>query len=147
MLEGLQCQHSAFHVLQSVESYIRKSGASCKLDAVTFKVDITASKDQIDAILKTETTDNRSEAASYHPELNISSSSNDFPIQPDALRFRVLVFQLNPGTLLVRGTSLERESGTAGLFSLIFQHLEEVLTNKFCRGRVLANAPSCKLGR
>ncbi|KAK4401412.1 RNA N6-adenosine-methyltransferase mettl16 [Sesamum angolense] len=175
MLEGLQRQHSAFHVLQSVESYIEKGGASCKLDAAAFKVDITASKDQIDTILKTETTDNRSEAASYHPKLNIFNSSDDFPSQPDALRFRILVFQLNPGTLLVRGTSLERESCAAGisapmffallcfftvanvragriasamgLFSLIFQHLEEVLVNKFCRGRVSANAPSSKLGR
>ncbi|KAL0365650.1 UNVERIFIED_CONTAM: hypothetical protein Sangu_0662600 [Sesamum angustifolium] len=66
---GLQRQHSAFHVLQSVESYIEKSGASCKLDAAAFEVD---------------------------------------------------VFQLNPGTLLVRGTSLERESCAAGISAPMF---------------------------
>lgn len=40
LCQGLQRQHSAFHVLQSVESYLANSGASCKLDAVSFHVDV-----------------------------------------------------------------------------------------------------------
>ncbi|KAK6136636.1 hypothetical protein DH2020_029619 [Rehmannia glutinosa] len=82
-------------------------GVSCKLDAAAFNVDVTASKDQIDAIVKTET-HNKSEAATCHLELNVSSSSSSS--QPDALRFRISVFQQNPGTLLVRGTLHERAS-------------------------------------
>ncbi|KAK6159572.1 hypothetical protein DH2020_006886 [Rehmannia glutinosa] len=142
MLEGLQRQHSAFHVLQSVESYLANGGVSCKLDAAAFNVDVTASKDQIDAIVKTET-HNKSEAATCHHELNVSSSSSSS--QPDALRFRISVFQQNPGTLLVRGTLHERASSIPGLFSLIFRHLEEVLTHKFHPGKVLAGVPSSNL--
>ncbi|KAL8060214.1 hypothetical protein ABFX02_02G010100 [Erythranthe guttata] len=131
MLEGLHRQQSGFDVLKSVESHFSGSGASCKLDSATFNVDITASKDQIDSILKAET-HNTVDAA----EFNRSNSPNDQQSQPaDALRFRISVLQQNPGTLLVRGSLLDRSSPTSGLFSPIFQHLKDVLINKFCTGR------------
>ncbi|XP_076901071.1 psilocybin synthase-like [Bidens hawaiensis] len=40
MLEGIQRQFSAFHVLQSVESFFKGSDASCKLNAPLFYVDV-----------------------------------------------------------------------------------------------------------
>ncbi|KAL8228377.1 hypothetical protein R6Q57_015961 [Mikania cordata] len=40
MLEGIQRQFSAFHVLQSVESFFKESGASCKLNAALFYSDV-----------------------------------------------------------------------------------------------------------
>ncbi|PKI78708.1 hypothetical protein CRG98_000933 [Punica granatum] len=43
MLQGLQRQSSAFDVLQSIESFFRVSGASCKLNVSSFCVDVSAS--------------------------------------------------------------------------------------------------------
>lgn len=38
--QGIQREHGAFHVLQAVESYFANCGASCKLDAAAFHVDV-----------------------------------------------------------------------------------------------------------
>ncbi|KAL2460068.1 methyltransferase [Abeliophyllum distichum] len=141
MLEGLQRQYSAFHVLQSVESFLCSSGASCKLNAATFNIDITASKNHCDKILKSET-QNKNEAARCKNELERSNASNDNNCQSDVLWFRISVFQQIPGTLLVRATLQQKESSISGLFSLIFQQLELFLKNKFCTERVLADG-SC----
>ncbi|GER50272.1 ribosomal RNA large subunit methyltransferase F [Striga asiatica] len=130
MLEGLQRHHSAFHVLQSVESHFASGGILCKLDAASFNVDVTATKEQIDAVLKSETCDS-SRFAVYQHETNESSCSSDFRGKPDAICFRISVFQQNPGALLVRGTLHEKTSSIPGLFQLIFQHLEEFLTRTF----------------
>ncbi|CAI9765449.1 unnamed protein product [Fraxinus pennsylvanica] len=145
MLEGLQRQHSAFHVLQSVESFLCSSGASCKLNAATFNIDITASQNHCNTILKGET-QNKNEAVRCKNELEISSTLNYNNCQSDDLRFRISVFQQIPGTLLVRATLHQKESSSSGLFSLIFEQLEEVLKNKFCTDRVLADG-SCSYPR
>ncbi|KAI7730069.1 hypothetical protein M8C21_004018 [Ambrosia artemisiifolia] len=42
MLEGIQRQFSAFHVLQSVESFFKGSGASCKVNAALFYIDVNS---------------------------------------------------------------------------------------------------------
>ncbi|KAL6526000.1 hypothetical protein OROHE_015524 [Orobanche hederae] len=137
ILEGLQRHHGAFNVLQSVESYLVNGGISCKLDAAAFTVDVTATKEQIDAILKNETRQ-RSGNETYHHEMDGPNS---------ALFFRISVFQQSPGALLVRGKVHEKASSIRGLFSVIFQHLEEVLTCTFSTGKVLANAPGSSPGR
>ncbi|XP_042000229.1 U6 small nuclear RNA (adenine-(43)-N(6))-methyltransferase-like [Salvia splendens] len=126
MLEGLQRQHGAFHVLQYVESYLSSNGASSKLDAAAFNVDITISRNQINTILKPETCD-------------LSNSSNNNHGEVDSLVFRITVFQQHPGALLVRGKLLERSTSISAMFSLIFRRLKEVLTTKFCPGRALVN--------
>ncbi|GFP89027.1 methyltransferase-like protein 16 [Phtheirospermum japonicum] len=126
MMEGLRRQHSAFHILQSVQSYFTDGGVSCKLDAASFHVDVTATKEQIDAILKSET-----------------HSSSDQHGQPDTtLRFRISIFQQNPGALLVRGSLHEKSSSIPGLFSLIFQHLEEFLSRTFNTGKAIGCVPN-----
>ncbi|KAK1441276.1 hypothetical protein QVD17_07122 [Tagetes erecta] len=40
MLEGIHRQFCAFHVLQSVESFFKESGASCILNAASFYIDV-----------------------------------------------------------------------------------------------------------
>ncbi|XP_022860139.1 U6 small nuclear RNA (adenine-(43)-N(6))-methyltransferase isoform X1 [Olea europaea var. sylvestris] len=146
MLEGLQRQHSAFHVLQSVESFFCSCGASCKLNASTFNIDITASQNHCNTILKSET-QNENEAVQCKNELEISRTSNDNNCQSDDLQFRISVFQQIPGTLLVRSTLHQKESSSSGLFSLIFKQLEKVLKNKFCTERVSADGSCSNLRR
>ncbi|XP_075511289.1 uncharacterized protein LOC142547093 isoform X1 [Primulina tabacum] len=145
MLEGLQRQYSAFHVLQSIESFLSCSGATCKVDAAAFRIDTTATREQCDAILKTGKGDKKGDHG-FHHELETHNPSDDHHIQSDVLRFRISVFQQIPGTLLVRGSLHERESSNSGVFSLIFQHLEQVLRNKFCYERTLSDG-SCSKNR
>lgn len=126
MLEGIQRQFSAFHVLQSVESFFQASGASCKSNAASFHVDIRAAMSHCKEILKnnfstlkeTEWDDESSGS------LCLSSTSED-------LRFRITVFEQIPGTLLVRGSLKPGESTLPGLLSSIFQQLEDALRKEF----------------
>ncbi|TXG64738.1 hypothetical protein EZV62_011732 [Acer yangbiense] len=57
MLEVVQRQFSAVDVLHTIESFFHSTGASCKLNSASFTVDITASKDHCNAILKNEVND------------------------------------------------------------------------------------------
>lgn len=132
MLEGLQRQFSAFHVLQSAESFFHTSGASCELNASSFTVDVTASNDHFDAILKDELQP-LDEARSCQHVQEIFNSSSCLHPPLNNLCFRISVFQQIPGTLLVKGSLQHRDNPVPGAFSLIFQRLEEVLRHKFCR--------------
>ncbi|WJZ83412.1 hypothetical protein VitviT2T_003097 [Vitis vinifera] len=131
MLEGLQRQFSAINVLQSVESFFCTIGASCKSNASSFTVDVAISNDHCNAILKTEV-QGYNELNNYQYMQEICDGSS-FPPSFEELCFRILVFQQIPGTLLVRGSLKDRESPGSGVFWSIFQQLEEVLKNKFCR--------------
>ncbi|KDP20409.1 hypothetical protein JCGZ_06368 [Jatropha curcas] len=130
-LEGLQRQFSAIDVLQSIESFFCTSGASCKLNATSFSVDITASNDQCDAILKNERI-HCDEIDNCNPLEGTSNISSN-------LCCRVSVFQQIPGTLLVKGSLQHKDSPLSGLFSSIIQHLEEMLRHKFCKSKLTAN--------
>ncbi|XP_059435007.1 uncharacterized protein LOC132167968 isoform X2 [Corylus avellana] len=132
MLEGLQRQFSAFHVLQSIESFFHTSGASCELNTSSFTIDITASNDHCDAILKDELQPLDEARSCQHEEETFNSSSCLHP-RLNNLLFRISVFQQIPGTLLVKGSLQHRDNPVPGAFSLIFQRLEEVLRHKFCR--------------
>ncbi|OMO92825.1 Ribosomal RNA large subunit methyltransferase F-like protein [Corchorus olitorius] len=122
MLEGLQRQFGAVQVLQSVESFFHAVGASCKSNASTFTVDITASTDHCNVLLRNE--------VKHHDE--VASCSNVQEASPN-LCFRVSVFQQIPGTLLIKGSLQHRDSPLSGLFSSIIQQLEDALRSKFCR--------------
>ncbi|XP_060217992.1 uncharacterized protein LOC132645187 isoform X2 [Lycium barbarum] len=126
MLEGLQRHQSAFDVLQSVESYFCSIGASSKLDSASFNVDVTLSGEQCNSILKTQTQNVN--------EQDISISANCPSDQLNDMRLRVSVFQQIPGTLLVKGLLLQKEIPVSGVFSFIFQQLQEVLKSKFSKG-------------
>ncbi|KAI4297737.1 hypothetical protein L6164_037608 [Bauhinia variegata] len=129
MLEGLQRQHGAIHVLQAVESYFCSHGWSCSLNVSSFTVDVVASKDQCDSILKNELP-LLPKAAGFGPVPETCDKS----LNPssDRLCLRILVFQQIPGTLLVKGSLQDRNSPLSGAFSLIFQKFEEALRSKFC---------------
>lgn len=131
MLEGLQRQFSAINVLQSVESFFCTIGASCKSNASSFTVDVAISNDHCNAILKTEV-QGYNELNNYQYMQEICDGSS-LPPSFEELCFRISVFQQIPGTLLVRGSLKDRESPGSGVFWSIFQQLEEVLKNKFCR--------------
>ncbi|KAF6156632.1 hypothetical protein GIB67_010687 [Kingdonia uniflora] len=131
MLEGLQRQFSAIHVLKSVESYFLTSGGSCKTDLTLYVVDVTASSEYCDAI-QNDMARNSDTRMSCRLACNLSNVSNPL----DELRFRISVFQQIPGTLLVRGSLQHKESPLAGIFSLAFQKLEEVLKQEFCREKM-----------
>ncbi|KAJ0010308.1 hypothetical protein Pint_34356 [Pistacia integerrima] len=107
MLEGVQRQFSAIDVLHSIESFFCTSGASCKLNASSFTIDITALKDHCNAILKNEV--NHVDETASGQNLQETSNSSSCLDTPNSLCFRVSVFQQIPGTLLVKG-SLHRDS-------------------------------------
>lgn len=132
MLEGLQRQFSAIHILQSVESLFRSSGAACKLNTSSFTVDITASNDHCDAILKNELQPLDEVSSCQHVQETLNGSS--CLLHPsNNLCIRISVFQQIPGTLLVKGSLQQRDNPIPGAFSSIFQKLEEVLRYEFCR--------------
>uniref|UniRef100_A0A3Q7EMN7 U6 small nuclear RNA (adenine-(43)-N(6))-methyltransferase n=1 Tax=Solanum lycopersicum TaxID=4081 RepID=A0A3Q7EMN7_SOLLC len=126
MLEGLQRHQSAFDVLQSVESYFCNIGASSKLDSASFKVDVTLSAEQCNTILKTQT--------QIGTDQDILISANCPSDQLNDMHLCVSVFQQIPGTLLVKGLLLQKEIPVPGVFSVIFQQLQEDLKSKFSKG-------------
>lgn len=132
MLEGVQRQFSALDVLQSIETLFSASGAACKLNASSFTVNITVSNDHCNAILKNEVNHVDEGPTSKHLE-ETSSSSSCLNASSASLSFRTAVFQQIPGTLVVQGSLLHKDNPFPGLFSSIFQLLEENLRFKFCR--------------
>lgn len=136
-LEGLQRQFSAFHVLQSIESFFCLGGASCKLNASSFVVDITASNDQCKAILRDEAK-HPNGAATCNP-LEASHSSSYLHPPSNNLSFCISVFQQIPGTLLVKASLQHGDGPVPGVFSLTIQQLEKTLRCKFCREKATHN--------
>ncbi|XP_061357047.1 uncharacterized protein LOC133301437, partial [Gastrolobium bilobum] len=129
MLEGLQRQHGAINVLEAVKSYFSLHGLSCTLNTSSFTVDVVASKDECDSIMKNELPiTNKSMDCQPTGETSNGSSLN---FSLNRLCLRILVFQQIPGTLLVKGSLQDRNSPLSGAFSVIFQKLEEALRNKF----------------
>ncbi|XP_010251658.1 PREDICTED: methyltransferase-like protein 16 homolog isoform X2 [Nelumbo nucifera] len=118
MLEGLQRQFSAIHVLKSVESFFTAAGASCKSNTLSFIVDVTASKEHVEAILKS-VPQKIDESVNCHfmSETSNGSSRLHTPVD-DKLCFHVSVFQQIPGTLLVRG-SLNHDGNSESIFIYI----------------------------
>ncbi|KAK9165164.1 hypothetical protein Scep_000355 [Stephania cephalantha] len=128
VLEGLNRQFGAIHVLKSVESYFLASGTSCKLDPTLFVVDVTISNESFDAILKSGA-GNSEESTSCH--LAKDASNGSIPL--DNLSFCISVFQQIPGSLLLKGSVQRRQSSLSGKFSMIFQQLELALKREFCK--------------
>ncbi|XP_074590830.1 uncharacterized protein LOC141846696 [Curcuma longa] len=104
-LQGLPRQLGAFQILKAVESFYLAGGAACKLDVSSFSV-------KVDSILPP------------------SDASNDLT-SPCTLSFCVSVFEQTPGTLLVRGSLMQKNDPLSGMFSSVISHLEESLKNDF----------------
>ncbi|KAL2343610.1 hypothetical protein Fmac_004895 [Flemingia macrophylla] len=128
-LRGLQCQHSAINVLEAVKSHFSSCGLSCALNTSSFTVDVAASKDDCDSILRNELSI-INKSVDWKPTRETSNASLNSSLE--RLCFRILVFQQIPGTLLVKGSLQDRNSPLSGTFSVIFRKLEEALRNKFC---------------
>ncbi|KAM0942371.1 putative 23S rRNA (adenine(1618)-N(6))-methyltransferase [Dioscorea sansibarensis] len=124
MLEGLQRQVGAFQVLKSVESFFLAAGASCKSDLSSFCVNVTLSE-HTGELHKNDSDTNE---ISSSPSID----SNNFQHPLKGLSFRISVFQQVPGTLLVRASSLDKES-SSGSFFLFFQQLEDALKAQFLK--------------
>ncbi|KAK7260499.1 hypothetical protein RIF29_26592 [Crotalaria pallida] len=130
MLEGLKCQHGAFNVLEAVKSYFGLHGLSCTLNTSSFTVDVVASKDDCDSILKNGLPfSNKSIDCQPSGETSNGSSLHS---SLDRFCLRISVFQQSPRTLLVKGSLQDRNSPLSGAFFGIFQKLEEALRNEFC---------------
>lgn len=134
MLEGLQRQFGAIHVLQSVESFFHETGASCKLNVHSFSADITASNDHLKGILRNKVGP-LEESLGGDCEEEPPSGSDSMPCPSNDLSFRITVFQQIPGTLLVKGSLQRKDGSSSGAFSSIFQRLEGILKQKFCRDK------------
>ncbi|PIA55725.1 hypothetical protein AQUCO_00700203v1 [Aquilegia coerulea] len=95
MLEGIQRQFSAIHVLKSVESHFLASGASCKSNPSLFAVDVTPSTEYCDSILNYGVRNiDETSSGQLSDETNLMAE----------LGFRITVFQQIPGTLLLKGS-------------------------------------------
>ncbi|CAN1276448.1 RNA N6-adenosine-methyltransferase mettl16 [Linum perenne] len=128
MLERVQRQFSAIHVLQSVETLFQTSGAYCKLNAASFTIDITTSMVQCEEFLKYDAKA-LNELSDRKPIENaLDTSSNN-------LSFRISIFQQQPGTLLVKASLHNKDCPFAGMFSSVIHKLEEVMSQRFCRAR------------
>ncbi|KAL6963731.1 23S rRNA (adenine(1618)-N(6))-methyltransferase [Sarracenia purpurea var. burkii] len=85
-LEGLQRQYSALYVLQYIEAFFCSAGSSCKSNVSAFTVDVTASNNHCDAILKNGLRNINEPAPFQYKQVTSSglSPTND-------LSFRILV--------------------------------------------------------
>ncbi|XP_027919005.1 U6 small nuclear RNA (adenine-(43)-N(6))-methyltransferase isoform X1 [Vigna unguiculata] len=129
-LEGLQRQHGAINVLESVKSHVSSHGLSCSMNTSSFTVDVAISKDDCDSILRNELKF-VNDSTDCQPRRKTSNESS-LNFSPERLCFRISVFQQIPGTLLVKGSLQDKDSPLSGAFSVIFQKLEEALRSKFC---------------
>uniref|UniRef100_A0A7N2MYC5 U6 small nuclear RNA (adenine-(43)-N(6))-methyltransferase n=1 Tax=Quercus lobata TaxID=97700 RepID=A0A7N2MYC5_QUELO len=99
--------------LNPVESLFRSSGAACKLNTSSFTVDITASNDHCDAILKNELQPLDEVSSCQHVQETLNGSS--CLLHPsNNLCIRISVFQQIPGTLLVKGSLQQRDNPIPG---------------------------------
>ncbi|XP_010935061.1 uncharacterized protein [Elaeis guineensis] len=126
MLEGLQRQFGAFQILKSVESFFQSIGAFCKSDFTSFCVNIMLSNERTAIILKDGSDNVGGSVASL-----TSNGSSNLQCPSNELSFRVSVFEQIPGTLLVKGSMLHKESPLSGVFSSLFWQLEEALKREF----------------
>ncbi|KAL3020029.1 hypothetical protein AAZX31_05G122800 [Glycine max] len=129
-LEGLQRQHGAINLLEAVNSYFSSHGLFCTLNTSSFTVDVAASKDDCDSILRNEL-HIINKSINCQPTQKTSNGSS-LNLSSERLCFRISVFQQIPGTLLVKGSLQDRNCAVSGAFSVIFQKLEEALRNNFC---------------
>ncbi|KAI3863639.1 hypothetical protein MKX03_031690 [Papaver bracteatum] len=128
MLEGIQRQISAMHILQSVESFFAASGASCKSNCSSFVVDVTVLNERCDAIVNNESV-NAYETSTSQPR----QPTCDDAVPSKEISFRISVFQQIPGTLLVKASLQNKGSPLSGAFSVLFQQLEISLKKDYCR--------------
>lgn len=113
--QGLRRGNGAFQVLKSAEAFFCASNLSCKTDSVSFSIDVTLSDEQ-------------TQAARLDGD-NLPGSVEDDPTKLHSTvtgaSFRISVFEQMPGTLLIKGSLLNKS--LSGTFTSLFSQLEETL--------------------
>ncbi|KAK3155865.1 hypothetical protein QOZ80_2AG0099650 [Eleusine coracana subsp. coracana] len=97
-LEGLRRGYGAFQVLKSTEAFFLSSNLSCKTDSVSFSIDVTLLDDPN---LATMTRGDDSASS-----LDDSSAKLERVVKGES--FRIMVFEQIPGTLLIKGSLLNK---------------------------------------
>ncbi|PAN03702.1 hypothetical protein PAHAL_1G016200 [Panicum hallii] len=115
MLQGLRREHGAFQVLKSTEAFFLASKLSCKIDTLSFSVDVTLSDEQTEAAIL--------HGDDYAGSLEESSAKLQSVVK--GVSFRITVFEQIPGTLLIKGSLLNK--ALSGTFSSLFSQLEDTL--------------------
>ncbi|CAL5060693.1 unnamed protein product [Urochloa decumbens] len=115
MLQGLRRGHGAFQVLKSTEAFFLASKLSCKLDTSSFSVSVTLSDEQTEAAIL--------HGDDYAGSLEDSSAKLGSVVK--GISFRITVFEQIPGTLLIKGSLLNK--ALSGTFSSLFFQLEDTL--------------------
>nr|ACG29624.1 hypothetical protein [Zea mays] len=115
MLQGLRREHGAFQILKSTEAFFLASNLSCKTDSSVFSVDVTLSDEQIEAAIL--------HGDDYAGSLEDSSAKLQCVVK--GISFRITVFEQIPGTLLIKGSLLNK--ALSGTFSSLFSRLEDAL--------------------
>ncbi|CAM0947560.1 unnamed protein product [Alopecurus aequalis] len=117
MLQGLQRGSGAFQVLKSAENFFRTSNLSCKTDSLSFSIDVTLSDEQTEA------------AKLDGDDLPGSIEDNSTKLSVTGASFRISVFEQMPGTLLIKGSLLNKS--LSGTFTSLFSQLEATLKSEF----------------
>ncbi|RLM78018.1 methyltransferase-like protein 16 isoform X1 [Panicum miliaceum] len=112
---GLRREHGAFQVLKSTEAFFLASKLSCKIDTLSFSVDVTLSDEQTEAAIL--------HGDDYGGSLKESSAKLQSVVK--GVSFRITVFEQIPGTLLIKGSLLNK--ALSGTFSSLFSQLEDTL--------------------
>nr|CAB3448616.1 unnamed protein product [Digitaria exilis] len=95
---GLRREHGAFQVLKSTEAFFRASDLSCKTDTLSFSVDVTLSDEQAEATIL--------HGDDYAGSLEDSSAKLQSVVK--GISFRITVFEQIPGTLLIKGSLINK---------------------------------------
>ncbi|KAL4187933.1 hypothetical protein AMTRI_Chr09g41610 [Amborella trichopoda] len=115
MLEGIPRCFGAAKFLQMIEHFFLTGGATCNCNLSSFSIDVTASKENCEALLN-----DRSKALD-------GNDTSSLQISLGGLSFRISVFEQIPGTLFFKGSLLDRETPLSGTFALIFFKMEDAL--------------------
>lgn len=119
MLQGLRREYGAFQVLKSAETFFCASNLLCKTDSLSFSIDVTLSDEQ-------------TQAAILHGDDfsgSVEDNSTKWHSTVKGISFRISVFEQMPGTLLIRGSLLNK--ALSGTFSSLFSRLEDTLKVEF----------------
>ncbi|GJN18843.1 hypothetical protein PR202_gb06046 [Eleusine coracana subsp. coracana] len=116
---GLRRGYGAFQVLKSTEAFFLASNLSCKTDSVSFSINVTLSDNPN---LPTMTYGDDSASS-----LEDSSAKLERVVKGES--FRIMVFEQIPGTLLIKGSLLNK--ALSDTFLSLFSQLEERLKMEF----------------
>uniref|UniRef100_A0A0A9GDC5 U6 small nuclear RNA (adenine-(43)-N(6))-methyltransferase n=1 Tax=Arundo donax TaxID=35708 RepID=A0A0A9GDC5_ARUDO len=113
-LQGLRRGYGAFQVLKSAEAFFLASNLSCKTDSLAFSIEVILSDEQNEATILHDDDSARSLEDSSVKLQSVKGAS-----------FRIMVFEQIPGTLLIKGSLLNK--ALSGTFSSLFSLLEDTL--------------------